>query len=737
MSIPRRRGRVPVRLQLTSSECGAACLSMILGYFGCKLSVASCRAVLPGGRDGTSARALADAARSFGMSVKAIAVSAEGMANVGLPAIAHWRSRHFIILEKFASGDVVIVDPAVGRRTLQHAEFWEDFSGVVLTIEPSAAFRRRGIPAGQRWRHFTPYLSSYKISLAKLLVASVLLQAAALAVPLTTAVIVDRVIGLSQPQLLPIIALAAGMFLATYFAVNLARDRLLARVQVRLDENFMQRFCSHLLSLPLAFFDSRGQGDLLARLSSNTAIRETLSAKLIAAILDSIFLVFYAVLLAFIDRAFAITVLILVVMQAVVYFAVTRRVHTMVQSELVARSEAQNYLVEVLAGVATLKASGAERRAYARWTKLFKNELSQTRRLNLLQATISTVQTVTTAVCSLSLLLLGAWRVTSGMMSLGMMLAAIALAAALLAPVASLVANGLRLQRMGATLDRLADVLDASPEQTIQGASRRTQLSGAIELRNVSFSYAPHSPPVLRDVCLTIRPGEKVVIAGRTGSGKSTLARILLGLYPPTDGTVLYDGFRLESFDLAHLRAQFGVVLQEAALFSGTIRENILPESTQLGAAEIVAAATSALIHTDITAMPMGYDTDVGEGGAALSGGQRQRVALARALMHEPVVLVLDEATSHLDSLTESLIDDNLSSLNCTRIVVAHRLSTIRNADRIVVLDDGAIVEEGSHDELVVKAGYYRALTEGQTVRQHDADNPSQGLDKVAVQLAG
>jgi ABC-type bacteriocin/lantibiotic exporter with double-glycine peptidase domain len=319
-------------------------------------------------------------------------------------------------------------------------------------------------------------------------------------------------------------------------------------------------------------------------------------------------------------------------------------------------------------------------------------------------------------------------------MSVGTMLALNALAASFLTPLTSLAASGQKLQLVRAHFERIADVVEAEPEQNIQNVTQPPQLQGQIELQHVSFRYAPNAPVVLRDINLRIQAGQKVALVGRTGSGKSTLGKLLLGLYSPTEGEIFYDGLPLRSLDYRAVRRQFGVVLQESALFNGSVRENISLNDPDMDLERVTRATQAAAIHKDIVQMPMGYETMVAEGGSALSGGQRQRLAIARALAAEPVIMLFDEATSHLDTVTEQVVEENLSALSCTRIIIAHRLSTVRDADLVLVLENGAIVEQGTPRELMRHNGYYRRLVQ----HQLDGEVPrtTQSLSDVTQRLS-
>jgi ABC-type bacteriocin/lantibiotic exporter with double-glycine peptidase domain len=371
-------------------------------------------------------------------------------------------------------------------------------------------------------------------------------------------------------------------------------------------------------------------------------------------------------------------------------------------------------LVEALSGIATLKVAASEDRALGYWSNLFFKQLNVSLKRSHLGMLIETGRDALDALAPVVLLWLGALWVLQDAMSLGTMLAVTTLAMSFLGPLASLVSTAQQVHLVGAHLERIADVFETAPEQDVQAVQNAPQLTGRIEVRNAGFRYHPNAPWAVRHCSVAVEPGQKIAIVGRSGSGKSTLAMLLLGLYPLDEGEIRYDGVPLSNLNFRSVRSQIGVVLQEPTLFSGSIRRNIASHDPTLSLDEIIEAADLAAIHEEIVELPMGYETVIAQGGVDLAGGQRQRLALARALVNRPPILILDEATSHLDAVTESIVDQNLSDLQCTRIVVAHRLSTIRNADLILVLEEGVIVERGDHEHLLALGGVYAALVHEQ-----------------------
>jgi ABC-type bacteriocin/lantibiotic exporter with double-glycine peptidase domain len=683
---------------------------MILNYYGRATSVSEVQERCGVGRDGLSALAIVKAARQYGLRVRAVSLKKNDARFVTFPAIVHWEFNHFVVVDRWSSRHVDIVDPAVGRRRLTSEEFDEGFTGILIMLEPGAQFERQAPSrALSLWTYLRslPHMSSIVV---QIIGTALLLQILGLGAPLLTAIVVDYIIPTKASDLLILLGTGMLFLILTQGVMKLLRSALLIYLQTRLDAQMMLNFFEHLLSLPYRFFQLRLSGDLLARVESNTAIRDILTSQMISTLLDSCSVIVYLVILIMQSRLIAGVAVAVGAFQVGLLLLTAPIIRRLTMRDLAAQGKTQGYLNEVLAGIAAVKAAGAEQRALAQWTNLFFDEMNISVRRNYLLSGVSVVFETLQFLAPLLLLWIGATQVITGAMSTGTMLALNTLAASFLVPLSSLAASGQNIQVARAHFDRIADVLGSEPEQDSQQVYMPPQLSGRIELKSVTFQYDPNTPPILNDVSIHIQPGQKVALVGKTGSGKSTLGKLLIGLITPTKGEILFDGIALQKLNYQEVRRQFGVVLQDAFIFSGSVRENISFNDPQMEMARIVKAAQAAAIHEDIEKMPMGYETLLSEGGSVFSGGQRQRLALARALANHPALLLLDEATSALDVTTEQAVEQNLQRLSCTQIVIAHRLSTVRNADLILVLDQGRVVEQGTHQQLLRRRGFYAQL---------------------------
>ncbi|MFF0576827.1 peptidase domain-containing ABC transporter [Streptosporangium saharense] len=706
--------RVPVVLQNSATECGAACLAMVLSYHGRRVSLQEISDRLQIGRDGLSAKALREGAVECGLKARAFSLAPADLERVPMPAIVHWEFKHFVVVERWARDRVDIVDPGRGRRRITPEEFDEGFTGVLLAFEPGPGFERGRSSAGAAWRRrfVRALLARRKGLLAQVVLASLLLQLLGLALPFFSEALVDRVLPSGARDLLPVIGIGLALVAVTQFAVGYLRSVLLVAIRASADAELTGGVVSHLVALPYRYFALRGKGDLMTRAGSVAVLRDMLTGQVLSALLDGPLALGYMVLVFGWDAVMGLCLLGFAATQVLLLLATARRVSLLTQEELSAFSATQSQLVQAIGGIETLKASGAEHRAVEQWSRHFTTQLNADMRGGLAQGLLEAALGTLRLLAPLALLWIGAWRVLDGELTLGALLALNALAAAALTPLGSLMSSLQGLQQAGAHFDRLSDILASEPESA--AGIEVLRLRGSIELHGVGFRHDPRGPWTLRGISVSISPGQKVALVGPSGAGKSTLARLLLALHNPSEGRVSYDGVPLTELNLRSLRRQFGVVTQEPSLFTGSIRENIALNAPDAPMDRIVQAAELACLHEEISAMPMGYETVLMEGGG-LSGGQRQRLALARALLSRPRILLLDEATSHLDSTTEARIEANLGWLTQTRIVIAHRLSTVRDADLILVVDQGGIVERGTHEGLLARGGRYAALVAAQT----------------------
>jgi len=701
------RKRVPFVPQMEATECGAASLAMVLAWHGHHAPLPEVRQACGVSRDGASALALVNAAREYGLEARGVRVELDQLPLLPLPAILHWDFDHFLVLERLGGKGATLVDPDCGRRRAGPAEMGRHFTGAALLFSPTAALKRRPATRPSLAKYREVFLANLP-GLAQIFLATLALELVGLVFPVASQLLLDRVVAPRQEPWLWGLGMGLGAAVLGSGLLGLVRGRVVLALGLELDFALMTRFLGHLLRLPLGFFLQRDPGDLVQRVQSNAELQDLFGAQAVAALLDGFLLLGFAALMIAYHPRLALLVIAVSLAELAIMAALLERNRQLLASGLAAAGREAAALLEALSGVEGTKACGAESRMVQRWahrmTERVNNGLERQRLGMGSGACLSLFQ----GWAALLVFAVGGSEVIAQRMTLGTFVAFLTLQGLFKAPLGSLVDALTRLQFLGTHLRRLDDVLETPAEPS--GAVDPGRLEGAVELRGVSCRYTPGGRPVLEDITVSIPAGEKVALVGPTGAGKSTLARLLLGLHLPDRGTVRFDGRDLRELDLAKVRNQVGVVMQEPFLFDDTVRANLALHDDSLPQARLQWAARMACVDEVIEGMARGYQSRVGENGSLLSGGQRQRLCLARALAHSPAILLLDEATSSLDLETEARVHANLAGLGCTRIIIAHRMATVRDADRILVLQAGKIVQEGAFRDLQERPGLFRDL---------------------------
>jgi ABC-type bacteriocin/lantibiotic exporter with double-glycine peptidase domain len=701
---------VPFVQQLEWTDCGAASLCMVMAYHGKEVKLAEVREAMGIGRDGVSAKAILDTAERYGLTGRGIKVDVSQVKLLKPGTILHWEFNHFVVFERVVKGGAVrIVDPATGPRDVRIDEFGKCFTGVAIELITTDRFTKTKAEKG-RLKRYVNELMSEKGLFTRVIIVSLALRLIALAMPLMTGMIIDRVVPRSDYDLLYVCLAAIGGMTAFNLLSEVIRMHLLLHLRISLDTRMTLGFLDHMVSLPFSFFQRRSTGDLMMRVESNGTVREIVTSKSMSAVIDGLFVLLYAAVIFYVSPTLGIITLVMASAEALVFLCARPTFHRLLAADLDKQAKAHSYMVQLLGGIETLKCAGAERLGVEKWSNLYTDELNIKMRRARASAYVDGIRGAIASLGPMLILTIGASNVMDGKMTLGMMLAMNSLATSLFGPLSQLVSSALELQLVKGHMDRIDDVLQTPLEQDRDTAQSPPRLRGQVSVRNVSFKYGEQAPLVVQDVSLDITPGMSVALVGPSGSGKSTLLGLLAGLHKPVKGDIQYDNRNLLEMDLRSIRQQIGIVPQHPFIFGGTIRENVALTSPGATLDRISAACKVSSLHEDITEMPMGYDTVVSDGGGSLSGGQRQRVAIARAVIRNPSLMLLDEATSALDNSTEKRVIESLERQRCTRITVAHRLSTVRNADLIVVMDKGRIVEQGTHDQLLVRGGLYTKL---------------------------
>lgn len=716
---PTARVSAPTVLQMEAVECGAACLAMILAHYGRWTPLEDLRVACGVSRDGSKAKNLLLAARSFGLKAEGWRAEPWNLGERRLPAILFWEFNHFVVLEGIGRRKVYLNDPASGPRTVSHEEFNNSFTGVMLTMEPGPEFQ----PGGAKPRVWGPViklLANSKAAIAFLAIAGLAALLPGIFVPAATKIFVDEILVNNlhdwlRPLLLGLVfaALLRGLlsWLEGYF---------LGRLQRKLGMALGVELTWHVLRLPPRFFAQRYVGDVAARLQTAEQICALISSQVSTLFVSGLAAVFYAWLMTLYDPVLAVIGVALAALNAVFAKSIARWQENLVRSLLREQAGHAAIAINGIQSIETLKANASEDDFFARWAGTHARLMNAMQAMQAPSQALNLAPAVLSALATAAILGIGGLRVMDGVITLGTLAAFQSVLASFSGNVKALVGIASSTRELRGNLERFNDVmrypLDERWEDrpaALKGEAEigeRARLSGAVAVRDLVFGYNPLSPPLIENFDLSIAPGARVALVGRSGSGKSTIARMLVGLAEPWSGEALFDGRPVRSVEPAVRALSLGFVDQNIVLMDGTVRQNLTLWDPAVSEADLVNAARDAEIHDVIASRRGGYDGAVEEGASNWSGGQAQRLEIARALTRQPSILVFDEATSALDAATEARILENLRRRGCTLILVTHRLSAIRDSDEIIVLDNGRVVQRGVHDELWAKGGLYAEL---------------------------
>ena len=702
---------------MEATECGAASLSMIFGFYGKFLPLEQMRIETGVSRDGCNAANIMRAARKFGLECHGYRKEPDALREIQTPCIIHWNFEHFVVFEGFKGDFAYINDPAVGRRKLTWEELDDSFTGVVLTFKLTDAFEREKKPRTSLSFVKERLKGQYGV-LFKLFYIGLLLVFPGLVLPVLSQIFMDDILVGGYTDWLTKLLVFMGALVILRLGLSYYRGLVLGRLNAKLTTLSGYSFLRHMLRLPVSFFDQRYAGDLVERMDSNTSVNEFLSGELAETVLNIFVAVFYLVVLLFYSPVMTLIGLANV---AICMAAVAISSKAVAGTTMKLQISAGKLYSTVCAGLNitdTIKASGAESEYSSRILGFQAKTGNLQQELSRYQQVANAIPSAVGKITDALLLLVGGLLVIRGNMTLGMLLAFNSLFDSFFEPVSSLVGFIQRIQQLKADMNRVNDIhnypMDDRYSEEAAQASDLRKLSGDIELRDISFGYSRLKPPLVENFSFHLRSGESIAFVGASGCGKSTVSKMVSGLYRPWSGQILVDDIPIEKVPRAVLNASIATVSQNIVLFSGTVRENLTMWNDAIPEEDIVKAAKDACIHDFIMQQKEGYDLRLSEGAGNLSGGQRQRLEIARALASKPSILIMDEATSALDPITEKKVLDNIAERGCTCVIVAHRLSAIRDCNQIIVMDNGKIVQRGTHESLRDVDGYYRRLVDDQ-----------------------
>lgn len=713
----KKRVKTPTVLQMEAVECGAAALAMVMGYYRKFVPLEEVRIACGVSRDGSKASNIVKAARTYGFVAKGFKKSPDKLKSMRMPLIVFVNFNHFQVVEGFRGKYVYLNDPANGRRRVTYEEFDLSFTGVVLAIEPGPEFKRGG-KKKSLLSALAGRAGGAELALAYAIIAGLALVVPGLVIPAFSKIFVDNILLQSmedwfKPLLIGMAITAVLRALLTWF-----QQSCLLRLETRLAVNTSGRFFLHVLQLPMEFFTQRFAGEIGTRVQINDRVATLLSGELATHALNMMVIVFFGGLMFYYSPLLTLIGIGMASFNILALKLVSRKRIDANQKLLQARGKLMGTSMSGLMSIETIKAGGAESEFFSRWAGYQAALMNEEQEMGVATQILNLIPTLLNTLNTALVLGIGSLQVMNGHMTIGMLVAFQSLMSSFMGPVNKLVGLGTKLQEVEGDMNRLDDVLRYETDPIFKTVSDRVKeeescqikLSGTLELKNVTFGYSPLENPLIENFNLTLTPGKRVALVGSSGSGKSTISKLICGLYRPWSGDIFFDGKKQSELSRDTFTNSFSFVDQEIFLFEGTVRDNLTTWDDTVAESDMILAAKDAAIHEEIAARTGGYDSAVEEGGRNFSGGQRQRLEIARALVANPSILVLDEATSALDPTTEKRIDDGIRRRGCTCLIVAHRLSTIRDCDEIIVMSRGKAVQRGTHDEMKNAEGLYSLL---------------------------
>lgn len=742
-----QRCRTPTLLQMEATECGAAALGIILGYHGRIVPLAELRQACGVSRDGSKASNMLSAAKSYGLIARGFKIAEiSDLETLDCPFIIFWNFNHYLVLEGFDSEQVFLNDPASGPRRVSRREFDSAYTGVVLTFEPGPDFQKGGSKPSLMLALKQRLQGSMGV-LTYCIIAGFLLVVPGLALPIFSQIFIDQVLVERRTDWFRPLILGMLFTAIVNGLLKLIQLQFLRRMKIKLALGMSSHFLWHILRLPVSFYDQRFAGEIASRVQLNDRLANVLSGKLATTVISAVMAIFYVLVMVQYDIVLTAIGIVFVALNLTALQWVSRwRVDANLRL-IQEHGKVEGVAISGLQSMETIKASGLESDFFARWAGYYAKAINAQQSMEVSNQVLGLIPTLLSGLTSMLVLVIGGLRVMDGVLSIGMLIAFQSLMQSFMEPVNHLVGLGGDLQELEGDLSRLDDVLQnpTDPQTDPQSEQHKdrsgkpeaidstspsptipiiptVRLQGYIDLENITFGYNPVAPPLIENLTLSLKPGQRVALVGGSGSGKSTIAKLVCGLYEPWQGEIRFDGQPRSQISRLVLTNSIAFVEQDIFLFAGSVRENLTLWDRTVSNTNLDRACEDAALQEVMQSLPGGYDAELLEGGVNLSGGQRQRLEIARALVYNPAILVMDEATSALDAETEKIIDRNLRQRGCTCLIVAHRLSTIRDCDEIVVLDQGRVVQRGTHNDLKQVEGHYLQLihSEGEILAEEE-----------------